>query len=212
MEGDARSLCCLSLLLFLFTSPHNALHSPDLVLGGVGIFNSPSVVAVDPNSDALFVVDTNNNRVLRFDSRSSLTSGSPPDFVYGNNANMTSGGSLNQPFSACVDFAGNLWIADSGNSRVLLFSGTDQNEPPVAVLWFGQASLNASLPNKGFGSPTANTMSNPRGVTIDSTGTLWVSDSGNNRFLPPFPLYVRFILLPPSPQGTCLRFCTGAAC
>jgi len=181
MEGDARWLCCLSLLLFLFTPPHNAQHSPDLVLG-VGIFNSPSGVALDPNSDALFVVDTNNNKVLRFDSRSSLTSGSPPDFVYGNNSSVPSAASLNRPQSAWMDLAGNLWVADYGNSRVLMFSGTDQNGQPAAMLCFGQASLGGHQQNQGNASPSSRSMSSPSGVTLDSTGTLWVSDTGNNRF------------------------------
>jgi len=165
MEGYARWLCRLSLLVFLFAIPHNALHSPDLVLG-VGIFNSPFGVAVDPNSNALFVVDTNNNRVLRFDSRSTLTNGSPPDFVYGDNSNVTSATSLNQPQSAWVDSAGNLWVADYGNNRVLRFLATAQNAPPAALLCFGQTSPRVGSPNQGFANPSRSTMSSPTGVTI----------------------------------------------
>ena len=79
-----------SVLLFFFLfiggiSFSTTQHSPDLVLG-VGTFNTPVAVSVDPDSDALFVVDSLNDRVLRFDNRGGLTTASTFDFVFGQNS------------------------------------------------------------------------------------------------------------------------------
>jgi sugar lactone lactonase YvrE len=186
MEGDARWLCCLSLLLFLFTSPHNALHSPDLVLG-VGSFSSPRGVTVDPNSDALFVVDTNNNRILRFNNRSALTSGSPPDFVFGVNAFTATSTSLLTPTAAWVDLAGRLWVADTENNRVVGFQANTTQDPPTAFVQLGQNSSTTSAPNLGGGTLSAYSLRSPRGVTVEGS-YLWVSDSVNNRYSLPFVL------------------------
>jgi len=49
---------------------------------GSSLFHSPPGVAIDPQSDAIYVVDSNNNRVLRFDNRSSLATTSAPDMVW----------------------------------------------------------------------------------------------------------------------------------
>jgi len=194
MEGDARWLCCISLLLFLFALhiPHSCAsqYSYDLVLG-VGNFSSPSGVNVDPNSDALFVVDTNNNRVLRFNNRSALTNTSTPDFVFGVNAFAPTSSSLQQPIAAWVDAAGRLWVADKGYNRVLGFQANTTQDPPTSFVQLGQNSSTSSQVNQGS-APSANTLNLPKGLTVDSSGLyLWVSDSGNNRYpsLPPFRAY-----------------------
>jgi DNA-binding beta-propeller fold protein YncE len=182
MKQESAPRLWLSVLLFLFVLYFPSVapqHSPNLVLG-FGIFNNPSGVAVDPNSDALFVVDNLNDRVLRFNDRSILTDGSRFDFVFGVNT-TTDGSSLNGPLSVWVDDFGNLWVADAGNNRVLALSANAQLGPPTALKVFGQGSFTGNLSNQGFANPTATTMSSPGGVMVDSNGTLWVADSGNNR-------------------------------
>lgn len=76
----------LVVLLFCLCTLHSyegaAEHNFDLVLEAE-FLDSPIGVAT---ADALFVVDTNNNRVLRFNDRSNLTEDSNPDFAFGQNS------------------------------------------------------------------------------------------------------------------------------
>jgi len=172
------------LFFFLFTggiSFSTTQHlSPDLVLG-VGIFSTPVAVAVDPDSDALFVVDSINDRVLRFDNRGSLTTGSPFDFVFGQNSSAASRVSLNQPQSAWVA-SNTLWVADSQNNRVLAFSANTTTLSPVpsAFLVLGQTDFQTGAAPSP---PSSASMANPSGVMVDSSGTLWVTDPTNNRYI-----------------------------
>jgi hypothetical protein len=58
-----------------------------------------------------------------------------------------------------------------------------------ASLVIGQTSLASSAGCNQGGSPTASTLCNAWGITFDSSGDLWVSDSWNHRvleFKPPF--------------------------
>ncbi len=76
-----------------------------------------------------------------------------------------------------TDSAGNLWVADSGNNRLLEF------EPPFsngmgASLVIGQQDFNSSR-----SATTQSGFSFPDHPGFDSSGNLWVPDSNNNRVL-----------------------------
>ena len=143
----------------------------------------PTGVALD-KSGRLWVADQANNRVLRFDNAASRANGGPADVVLGqasftsNSAGVGAAG-MNGPSRLTLDKDGRLWVADSGNSRVLRFdnaasklSGANAN----GVL--GQADFNANasgLSQAGFNFPA--------GVAVDGAGRLWVADKSNNRVL-----------------------------
>ena len=113
----------------------------------------------------------------------------PPDAVadevWGQGGNFettrgpTEASGLREPKGTAVDGAGNLYIADTGNNRVLYFpAGTTtaatrvygRPNPPGTTFPFGLR-------------PRADTMSNPQGVALDGAGGLYVADTGNNRVL-----------------------------
>jgi hypothetical protein len=102
-----------------------------------------------------------------------------------------------------TDSAGNLYVADTYNNRVLKYAlAANQPLPPTlaATRVWGQASLdsnfcnnptNAAYPcnlcNRGAAAASNNTLclQNDRhaGVAIDDEGSLWVADRGNRRVL-----------------------------
>jgi NHL repeat len=95
----------------------------------------------------------------------------------------TTASSLSDPVEATFDSAGDLWVADRGNNRVLEFT------PPLltgmsASLVLGQNSFTTN------GAATTQTgLVNPSGLAFDAHGDLWVADRENNRvleFVPPF--------------------------
>jgi len=146
--------------------------------------NSPSAVWVD-GDDTLWVADSGHHRILRFDNVTSKGDGAAADGVIGQ-GNFTdknpdtTNARFNAPNGICVDDAGRLWVADSGNHRVLRFDAP-ANLPPG----FGaNAVLGQSTFLEGAQGPLSATgMNTAFSVFADAEGTLWVSDSSYGRLL-----------------------------
>ncbi|HEU4328600.1 MAG TPA: NHL repeat-containing protein [Roseiflexaceae bacterium] len=140
--------------------------------------------AVDPLSGKVFVSDSRVNRVLRFAAVGALTNGAAAEAVLGQ-PSFTSGGAaagaqgMFRPGGLAFDAQGRLWVADSGNNRVLRFDN--------AATKPSGATANAVLGQAGFderaAGTTAQRMRTPTGVAFDVQGRLWVADNGNNRVL-----------------------------
>lgn len=148
------------------------------------LLNGPRAIAIDPTSGKVFVADYFNHRVLRFPSLVGLQNGSAaeavlgqPDFV--SNASNCLPNALSFPASIAVDTAGRLWIAASGNHRVLRFD--------AAATKPNGANADGVLGQPDFitctAATTQNGMNAPQGVALDSAGRLWVADSNNHRVL-----------------------------
>ncbi|MBK7973311.1 MAG: hypothetical protein IPK07_08540 [Deltaproteobacteria bacterium] len=145
--------------------------------GGVGgavtasTLSSPRGVAVDA-SGTLYVADTSNNRVLVFQNP---WSDAVADVVIGQTGmGAASAGStlakLRAPEGVFVDAGGALWIADTGNHRVLKFTS-------IAT------GATAAFAIGGSGAASATTMSSPKDVAVDASGWLYVADWGFSRVL-----------------------------
>ncbi len=153
-----------------------------------GSMNKPVAVATDGRHFA--VADSDNNRVLLWNSVPTNQT-MPPDLVLGQ-ANFTAfqtpqlvnANSLRGPQGVWFQ-NGKLFVADTGNYRVLVWNTipTQNNQPADFVL--GQPNLTSSNhPPSDTTSPatTASQLVNPISVTSDGTH-LFVSDLGNNRVL-----------------------------
>lgn len=94
--------------------------------GGLGIgngqFNTPRGVAVNWTTGDVYVADTNNNRVQKFNA----------DGVY-----QTQWGGFNKPWGISVDSAGSVYVADTYNKRIQKFGSSgviDPNQPPLLTI------------------------------------------------------------------------------
>jgi len=89
------------------------------------------------------------------------------------------------PLSIAIDpTTSYLFVSEPHNNRVLSFGsvfGLNSTSRPRVV--FGQTDFNSTQANQGRASPSKKTLSNPTGIFVDRSGTLWVADSMNLRVL-----------------------------
>ena len=180
----------------------------------------PVDVAIEANGD-LYVSDTNNNRVLECNTPLNPSSGEPgagdtiADNVFGQNGSFTTGAgddgtgagdvgglgpdSLFEPRGLAADAAGNLYVGDAGNSRLVEYntplnpsSGETGAGDAVADMVFGQdGSFTTALCNgsdsdlvAGLGIVIdASVLCSPAAVALDPSGNLYAADSDNSRML-----------------------------
>lgn len=201
--------------VLLYASPLTTYENASVVLGQQDFISgdapmqvtanqfTPEAVAID-SSGNLFVADSDSCRILRFQppfqnnmnaslviGSSSLTSASASDCT----ATATTLGQANSghtygPAAMAFDGSGNLWVADSPNSRVLEFEAPLSSGMSASAV-IGQTGMTVAGCNQSATSsaPTASTLCNVQGVAFDSSGDLWTVDSGNSRvleFKPPF--------------------------
>jgi sugar lactone lactonase YvrE len=176
-------------------------------------FYYPQNVAVD-SLGHLYVSDYYNNRVLGFANASSFANGEAASIVIGqpdfesssnNQDNYPNATTLYEPLGVAVDSSNNLYVSDYGNNRVLEYN-TPFSQSVTADLAantvFGQGGdFTSNSANLG-GSPDAETLYGPDGLTIDPAGNLWVADYNNNRVLeyysPLFNATANFVLGQPN--------------
>jgi uncharacterized protein (TIGR03437 family) len=155
----------------------------------------PTGLAVDSKGN-LYVVDTEDNRILRFPTPFAHTT-QFPDLVigqtsFGTNAPNTGGASAktlqfnngSNVLAAYLTFdaQGNLWVADAGNNRVLRFNaaslGSGASNGPAADLVIGQTDFVTTTYNNPTSDPTnLNAIDEPTGLVFDNEGRLYVSES-----------------------------------
>ena len=139
--------------------------------------------------DGLAVADAWNHRVLIWHTRPAH-SFQRPDVVLGQadfdggasnrGTDQAAASTLFWPY--CVSWDGSrLWVADTGNRRVLMWQGLPQHNGAPATLVLGQTGF-ACRDENGGATPTAASMRWPHAISFPAGG-LCVADAGNNRLM-----------------------------
>src|SRR5947207_3060153 len=137
--------------------------------------NRPFGVAVD-GAGNLFIADFGNSRIRRVDAATHVinTVVGTQGFGFSGDGGLAASATLAGPADVAVDGEGNLFIADSGNSRIRRVDAATQVITTVAGNGTGGFS--------GDGGPaTAAKLAGPGGVAVDAAGNLFIVDSGNSR-------------------------------
>jgi uncharacterized protein (TIGR03437 family) len=137
------------------------------------MLSSPSAVAVDSAGNLYISDDTYDNGVRKVTNGIITTvAGNGDDFGFSGDNGLPTNAALNQPAGIALDSAGNLYIADSGNQRIRKVAN-------------GVITTIAGNGTDGFGGDGGPgffaELNEPLGVAVDSSGNVYVADSGNGR-------------------------------
>ena len=127
---------------------------------GQGQFKGPHGVAVDSGNN-VYVSDFLNNKVQKFTS----TGG----FLTAWGSSGSANGQFNAPHGIAVDSDGSVYVSDRGNNRVQKF-----NNAGGFLTKFGSACTIQPCPKDGQ-------FNGPDGIGVGSSGSVFVTDIGNNR-------------------------------
>ncbi len=171
----------------------NAPYAQDAIVGASGFATTPNATGlyqpqgICSDGTKLVVADSENNRVLIWNTFPT-TSAKPADVVLGqpnfetddeNYGGTISEYTLKTPTFLSCD-SGRLYVADSGNHRVLFWNSIPTVSQTGASGVLGQASFASGSSNQP--SRNLSSMNSPRGITVTAS-QLFVADGGNNRIL-----------------------------
>jgi sugar lactone lactonase YvrE len=137
--------------------------------GAGAAFSSPTDVAIDPSGN-IYVADASNNKIRKITPAAVVTTfagtGQQGYFDATGTAAI-----FNSPTGVATDAAGNIYVADQGNSMIRKIT------PAGVVTTLAGNGGNGSSDGTG----TAASFYNPWGVATDAWGNIYVADTRNNK-------------------------------
>src|SRR5271157_4225867 len=130
----------------------------------------PQGVAVD-SAGNLYIADTGNQRIRQESGGTITTVAGNGAYGFSGDGGPATSASLNNPAGVAVDSAGNLYIADTDNHRIRKVAGGT----------ITTVAGNGASRYFGDGGPATSASLEPRGVSVDSAGNLYIADSWNSR-------------------------------
>jgi uncharacterized protein (TIGR03437 family) len=139
----------------------------DNIPATLALLSAPYGVAADAYGSVYFA-DSTDARVRKI-SGGVITTAAGGGSVLGDNGPATSA-QLSDPLGIAVDAGGNLYVADLNRVRMV------SNGTIATIAGNGTAGYQGDA-----GVATAAELASPNGVAVDSSGNLYIADTGNNR-------------------------------
>lgn len=159
-------------LILTFAGTGTSSFSGDGGAATIATLNQPVGVALD-SSGNVYIADANNYRVRKVAfGLISTVAGSTSSSFSGDGGPATSAG-IAKPFAVALDTSGNIYIADSYDTRVRKVTVATGI---ISTIAGGSGSYNGDNIQA-----TAAGLNGPSGVCLDSGGNIYISDTSNSR-------------------------------
>jgi DNA-binding beta-propeller fold protein YncE len=149
-------------------------------LGGVGnidgpgsaaAFYQPEGAAVDTVHNLIYIADTSNHTIRKITAAGVVTTFAGTAHIFGFADGTGTAALFNNPQALAVDGNGNVYVADTGNDAVRMIT------PGGAVTTLA----GAGYPGSNDGTGMAALFNSPKGIAVNSAGTLiYVADTNNS--------------------------------
>lgn len=134
---------------------------------------SSSKGSVTAPDGTIYIADTSNHRIRKVkDGIISTIAGNGTAGYSGDNG-LATAAQVSSPNGMALDSAGNIYFADTGNSRVRKINISTGVISTIA-------GTNSPGPAVDGGVATSSTLNSPKDVDVDSQGRVYIADSGNN--------------------------------
>lgn len=138
----------------------------------VATLNHPMAVAVDSKGN-IYIADTGNHRIRMITGTTISTVAGNGEQTYSGDGGPATAAGLDSPTGIAVDTSFNFYISDTLNQRVRMVTASSGIITTIAGT--GEKSFTAD------GNALSGALARPRGLALDTNGTLYVADSDNNR-------------------------------
>jgi len=142
--------------------------------------NGPAGITFDGVGN-LYIADKFNERIRRVDASTGIITSVAGNGAHGGwngaafgNGGMATAASLTYPIAVAFDGSGNMYISDNGSQTVRKIDGATG----VITLFAGTHA--GGYNGDGIAASTAK-LNNPRGLAVDGSGNVYISDCWNNR-------------------------------
>ena len=133
-------------------------------------FYYPNALAIDSSGSNIYLTDYNSIRKINTSTKLVTTLAGPAgELVYADGFGAIA--RFNQAMGLAADSLGNIYVADTGNHCIRKI-----NSSGVASTFAGKGGVYGSADGTG----SAARFYGPQGIAIDSSGNIFVSDSGNS--------------------------------
>ena len=139
-------------------------------VGAAARFRTPTGVAVD-GAGAVYVADSGNHTIRKITPNGVVTTFAGIAGMSGSTDGIGTVARFRFPEDVAVDFAGNIYVADTGNRTIRKITASG-----VVSTLAGRAGFGGTADGTG----TAARFASPTGLAVESAGNIYVADKNNN--------------------------------